>query len=214
VNRLGGTGRLGDELYLIAHHEVTGKPHLQPRALGLGLAAGLLGELMLAGSVGVGRGAVIPGRPAALGDELARRVLGQVAGEREHVPLAGWLMFLGGTAAGDIARRLAGSGYLAPAPARRLGRGRRWVPVDADSAFAPLVRVKAALDSSRPVPDVCVLLGGLASACGLGHQLSLYLPPGTHQRLADLTRRLDPGGRELIAATQAAVDSALLAHRV
>lgn len=29
---LGGTGRLADDLYLLAHHETTGKPHLQPRA--------------------------------------------------------------------------------------------------------------------------------------------------------------------------------------
>ncbi len=36
---LSGTGRVGDDLYLIAHHEISGKPYVQPRALGLGLAA-------------------------------------------------------------------------------------------------------------------------------------------------------------------------------
>jgi len=214
VAGLSGTGRLGDDLYLVAHHEITGKPHLQPRALGLGVAGGLLGELLLAGSVRVWRGLVIPGRPTMPHDDLARQVLGQVIGEHEHLPLPDWLAFLARTASGDIARRLAASGYLTPAPARRLGRGRRWVPVDADSAFAPLVRVKTALDSARPVTAQHVLLGGLASACGLGHQLSLYLPPDAHQRLAHMIRRLDPGSRELVAATQTAVDSALLAHRV
>lgn len=38
--RLGGTGRLADDLWLVAHHEITGKPHLQPRAAGVGLAGG------------------------------------------------------------------------------------------------------------------------------------------------------------------------------
>ena len=49
--RLNGTGRLADDLYLVAHHELTGRPHLQPRAAGLGLAGGLLAELMLSGSL-------------------------------------------------------------------------------------------------------------------------------------------------------------------
>ena len=44
---LSGTGRLADDLYLMAHHELTGRPFVQPRALGTGLAGGLLAELML-----------------------------------------------------------------------------------------------------------------------------------------------------------------------
>ncbi len=44
---LSGTGRLADDLYLLAHHERTGRAHLQPRAVGLGLAGALLAELML-----------------------------------------------------------------------------------------------------------------------------------------------------------------------
>ena len=51
VPALGGTGRLADDLYLIAHHELTGRPQLAPRAVGLGLAGALLGELVLAGAV-------------------------------------------------------------------------------------------------------------------------------------------------------------------
>ncbi len=51
VARLSGTGRLADALYLLAHHEVTGQPHPQPRAIGLGLAGALLAELMLSGTI-------------------------------------------------------------------------------------------------------------------------------------------------------------------
>lgn len=36
--RLSGTGRVADDLYFLAHHEVTGKPFLQRRTLGIGLA--------------------------------------------------------------------------------------------------------------------------------------------------------------------------------
>jgi hypothetical protein len=40
---LDGTGRMGDDLYLLAHNDVTGEPSVQPRPLGLrlGLADGL-----------------------------------------------------------------------------------------------------------------------------------------------------------------------------
>jgi hypothetical protein len=76
------------------------------------------------------------------------------------------------------------------------------------------VRAKAALSARGPVAAQPVLLGGLAAACGLGHQLSLYLPPGAGRHLDHAAACLDPGLRELIAQTRAAVDSALLAHRV
>jgi Golgi phosphoprotein 3 (GPP34) len=213
VTWLGGTGRLADDLYLLAHHDSSGKPHLQPRALGLGLAGGLLGELMLTSGIRLWRDMVIPGCGTPPADDLARGVLSLIAGERGHLPPRDWLLFLARTAAGDVARRLGQAGYLTRAPGRGLRRAGRWVPVDADCAFAPLVRVKSALGSG-PVAAQQVALGGLAAACGLGHQLGRYLPPQALERLDEAAGQLDPGLRELIAQTQAAVDSALLSHRV
>jgi Golgi phosphoprotein 3 (GPP34) len=214
VAGLSGTGRLADDLYLVAHHEQTGKPHLQPRALGLGLAGTLLAELMLSRSIRLWRGVITAADGILPGDDLARSVLGQVASEREHLPPRDWLLYLARTAAGDVARQLEQSGYLTRVSTWRFSRGERWVPLDADCAFAPLVRVKSALAPSGPVAAQNAALGGLAAACGLGHQLALYLPPHAHRRLEEAAGQLDPGLRELIAQTQAAVDSALLAHRV
>ena len=64
---LSGTGLVADDLYLMAHDDRSGKPYLQPQALGIGLAGALLAELMLAeldrpaarqhGRVRLGRGA-------------------------------------------------------------------------------------------------------------------------------------------------------------
>ena len=214
VARLSGTGRLADDLYLVAHHELSGKPHLQPRAAGLGLAGGLLAELVLAGSLRLWRGLVLVADGVPPGDQLARGVLDLIGSEREDFAARDWLLFLARTAAGDVARRLEQEGYLSAAAARRPWRTQRWIPVDADCAFAPLVRVKSALDSSGPVPVQHVVLGGLAIACGLDHRLALYLPPGTRHRLDQAVQTLHPGLHELIAQTQAAVDSALLSHRV
>jgi hypothetical protein len=214
VANLSGTGLLADDLYLLAHHDVSGKPLLQPRAVGLGLAGALLAELMLTGNIRV--------TPAAVGvtdrvppqDDLARSVLGRLLSEREVHQARAWLLFLGRTAAGEVARRLARSGYLVQAPGRRRARAARWVPVDADCAFAPLVRVKAALRAPEPGAVHGVALAGLADACGLGMRLESYMPPYALGALGDAVRALAPDLRELIAQVQAAVESAVLAARM
>ena len=214
MTRLSGTGRLADDLYLLAHHERTGRAHLQPRAAGLGLAGALLAELMLLGNIRIQPDEVTVAGGTPPGDGLARSVLALVLSEQERHAVQRWLLFLARTAAVDVAGRLEQSGYLTRVTTRRFGRGERWVPVDADCAFAPLVRVKSVLSSSQPVTVQSAALGGLAAACGLGHQLSLYLPPRARRRLDEAVGQLDPGLRDLIAQTRAAVDSAVLSHRV
>jgi hypothetical protein len=182
--------------------------------VGLGLAGGLLAELMLAGSLQLWHGLVLVADGVPPRDELAHRVLELVGSEREDLAVRDWLLFLARSAAGNVARRLEQEGYLTLAAPQRLWRSERWVPVDADCAFAPLVRVKSALDSTSPVAAQHVVLAGLAASCGLGHQLALYLPPGARHRLDQAVHILHPQLRELIAQIQLAVDSALLAHRV
>ena len=146
---LDGTGRVGDDLWLLAHDDVTGKPYVQPRPLGLGLAGGLLAELALAGAVNVRRDhiTVLPvrRRPA---DALLSRVLGQLEGEPEAHPVGEWLAYLARTAPGEVAVRLEQSGYLARAKGLLPWREGRWVPTDRDSAFAPVLRVRAVLDAA------------------------------------------------------------------
>ncbi len=210
---LAGTGRVADDLYLMAHHDLTGKPLLQPRPLGLGLAGGLLAELMLGGSIGLRYdGTVLAGRtwPA---DDLTRRVRDQIAAEPEPRPLTEWLAYLARTAAPDIAARLERAGYLTRVRDWVPWRPGRLIPADPDWAFGPLLRVRSALDRSRPFDPREAVLAGLAVACGLGYRLDQYLTP-TDRSLQEATGYLGPGLRELIAQTQAAVDSALLSHRI
>ena len=211
--RLAGTRRLADDLYLMAHHETTGRPLLQPRAAGLGLAGALLAELILAGAIEIAAGQVAVAVAALPGDGLAGEVLGQVHGEHAQHPAQTWLAVLARTAPAGVARRLEQSGYLTRVSARWPWSGQRWVPVDADCAFAPVARIKSALNPSRPATAQGAALAGLAAACGLGSRLALYLPPGSRRRVDEVTRRLDPGLQDLIAQTQAAVDGAVLSHR-
>jgi hypothetical protein len=58
------------------------------------------------------------------------------------------------------------------------------------------------------------VLAGLVIACGLGFRLAQYAPPRAGRSVEQAVAQLEPGPRELIAQTQAAVDGALLAHRV
>ena len=212
--QLSGTGRLADDLYLLAHHEITGKLHLQPRAAGLGLAGALLAELMLSGKIYFQPDQIMVADRSPPGDGLARSVLGLLVSEPEQHAPRDWLLFLARTAAEDVALRLEQSGYLTRISSRRPWRGQRWIPVDSDCAFAPFLRAKSALDSSKPVTAQNAALAGLAAACGLGRQMALYLPPKAHHRLQEAAQQLHPSLRDLITQTQAAVDSALLSHRV
>ncbi len=79
---------------------------------------------------------------------------------------------------------------------------------------APLIRVRAALDPSRPAAPESTALAGLAVACGLGPRLLAYGPPGARRHLTERIGQLGPELRELIGCTQVCVDSAVLAHRM
>jgi hypothetical protein len=211
---LEGTGRVADDLFLLAHNDVTGRPYIQPRPLGLGLAGGLLAELALAGALRVSGDQITVTTGRRLGaDEAADRVFAALAAEREDHPVRDWLAYLARTAARDVAARLAAAGYLAPARRWDRWRGIGWVPVNRDTAFAPMLRARAALDPSRPLTVHAGMLAGLADACGLGYRLAEYALAGPARSPGQVADCLDPGLAGLIACTQAAVDSAVLTHR-
>jgi hypothetical protein len=97
---LKGTGQLTDDLYLLAHRGVSGKPYLPPRALGAGLAAGLLAELMDGDTPAVTfrGGYLVPANAAnddqalrypGLGEPVTRHVL-DVAGRLERSGYRDW----------------------------------------------------------------------------------------------------------------------------
>jgi Golgi phosphoprotein 3 (GPP34) len=210
VPALAGTGLLADDLYLIAHHERTGRPLLAPRAVGLGLAGALLGELVLSDAVSLTAGQVTATSHVPA-ETLTAAVAAQVAAEPWPRPAGDWLAFLARTAPAGVAGRLEQAGYLTAA---RSWRGQRWIPTDPDCAFAPVARIKAALDPRQPADAQAVALAGLAAACGLSARLALYLPSAACHRLPSAAGWLEPGLREVITQTQAAVDAAVLAHRI
>jgi Golgi phosphoprotein 3 (GPP34) len=209
---LAGTGLVADDLYLMAHHEMSGRALLQPRPLGLGLAGALLAEVMLDGGLTVRHDGLALPRNIRPADDLALRTWEQIASESGLLPLRDWLLFLARTTAADVALRLERAGYLTRVRSLAPWRPARWVPVEADWAFASLLRVRAALDPARRSGPGEAALTGLAAACGLGFRLEEYLAPGGPSP-GEVTAYLHPDLRELVTQTQAAVDGALLSHR-
>ncbi len=210
---LSGTGLVADDLYLLGHDDRSGKPLLQPRALGTGLAGALLTELMLAGCIGLRQdGTVVITRDTRQGAVQQHPLLKQVADEPGPQPVRSWLRFLARSAARDVALRLEEAGYLQHVRSRVPWRQDQWIPVNPDWAFAPMLRVRSALNPARPLTAHAAALTGLAVACGLGFRLDLYQAQAGRP-VQDAVAQLGPGLQELIAQTQTAVDSTVLSHR-
>jgi Golgi phosphoprotein 3 (GPP34) len=209
---LSGTGLVADDLYLLGHDE-SGKPLLQPAALGTGLAGALLTELMLVGWIGLWQdGAVMITRDAPRGAVQQNALLKRIADKPAPQAVRSWLRLLGHSAAQDVALRLEEAGYLERARGRVPWRQGRWVPVNPDWAFAPVLRARSALDPTRPLTAHSAALAGLAVACGLGFKLSEHQTPDGRP-VEDAVVQLGPGIQELIAQTNTSVESAVLSYR-
>ncbi|WBB69817.1 GPP34 family phosphoprotein [Micromonospora sp. WMMD812] len=200
-----------DEFFLIAHNDSRGRAKLHPAATGIGLAAGLLGELLLRGHVMVagGRVTVVDRRPPA--DALAHTVLDQLVGEPQHQELRTWLSFLAQTSTTSVGERLARAGVLRRQESRRLLRvAVTYLPVDLNTVAWPATRLRALLDRPEPpsVPDGLLL--GLLVAAGLSREVLWSAGPRAHHRLHVLIPALPAPLKELVAHTEAAVGAAVL----
>ncbi|WP_233512815.1 GOLPH3/VPS74 family protein, partial [Micromonospora deserti] len=176
---------IADEFFLIAHNDSRGRAKLHPAATGLGLAGGLLGELVLHGHITVSTGlvAVIDRRPPA--DALAHTVLDQLVGEAQHQAVRTWLSFLAQTAATSVGERLARAGVLRRQENRRLLRTSvSYLPIDLNTVAWPATRLRALLERAGPpsVPDALLL--GLVAAAGLTREVLWSATPRAHHRLS------------------------------
>jgi hypothetical protein len=223
-SRLAGTGRVADDLYLIAHHEITGRPFLSARSAGIGLAGGLIAELMAmqAPAVTLDRGYMVPryrkngatvARHARPDDLVSARVLDLIVAESAARPVRDWLLFLGKTAAADVAGRLEHAGYLTRPAGRIPWRASPLVPVEGDWSQCALLRAHAALDGTRTVTLYSALLTGLTVACGLGFRFA-GLSKAPTRGAGEATGLLPHPLKDLIAQVQAAAGAAVLSARM
>jgi Golgi phosphoprotein 3 (GPP34) len=210
---------LADEFYLIAHEERTGRSRLHPRATGLGLAAGLLGELMLLGRVRAYGGELYVVSHEPPGDSLAHNVLDLLVVQRRHRELRTWLAFLAQDAAVWVAERLIRAGVVEPVTRRKL-RGTQTVYMPMNSrqrtaaAWAPM-RLANVLVQGRTIDIPDRVLAGLVLATGLTRHV-LWDFEAHRSGLTTLyavVESLPTDLRELIEHTEASVGSVLAAGR-
>jgi Golgi phosphoprotein 3 GPP34 len=206
---------LADQLFLTAHDDVTGKPRQRPRAIALGLAAALLGELMLLEKISTaGDGLVLAITRYAPQDALMHAVLDQLAGEREAHNLRTWIAFLGQSATDWVAARLERTGHVRHTEVRRLLRTEpRWVPTDMSVAATPGALLRHHLNHRQPLEPPEIVLAGLVEAIGLTSLVLWGVPSRTVEYRDWCLSTLPTPLQELIAETTAAVAAAVLSHR-
>src|SRR5262249_41205672 len=134
---------LADQFYLIAHEDRAGRSRLHPRATGLGLAAALLGELMLLERVRVYEGDLLVVSREPPGAALSHNSLDLLVVQRQHRELRTGLAFLAQDATVRVGERLNRAGLVEPVIRRGLrGAHTHYVPVTPEQrntfAWAPV----------------------------------------------------------------------------
>lgn len=210
---------LADQFFLIAHEDRTGRSRLHPRATGLGLAAALLGELMLEGRVRVFDGDlhVVSRQPPR--DALTHDILDLLIAQPQHTEVRTWLAFLSQDAAVKVGERLMRSGAVEPVTRRKmLSTQTLYMPNNEAqrnaAAWAPM-RLANLLVRGLEMSTSDRVLAGLVAATGLTRhvlwdfevhrQAMLLLPSAVASLPGDL--------RELIEYTEASVGSVLTVGR-
>jgi hypothetical protein len=215
----GRGGVLADQYFLIAHEDRTGRSRLHPRATGLGLAAALIGELVLEGRLELLDGDlhIIDRRPP--GDALSHDILSLLIAQPQHREVRTWLAYLSQDAAIRVGERLIRVGAVEPVTKRKmLSTQTIYMPNNAEQRNAAAwaaARLTNLLVRGLEMSVSDRVLAGLVAATGLTrhvlydfdlHRQAFLLLPSAVSSL--------PGNlRELIEYTEASVGSVLTAGR-
>jgi hypothetical protein len=210
-------GRLTDDLYLICFAEQTGRAVVTDAVAGLGLAGGLLAELVLGGHLLVRDGLLFPATGVAPPSDLPLwEVLHAVAGQRRPQPVETWLRFLATDAVTDVRHRMCAAGLLTRVRTRRLGvtAKDRYLPTDSNTAAWPAIRLANHLCSGDSLPLQEAVLAGLVHATGLLKHVLWGPEHAAGFGYADHLRHLLPAPLALVVAhTEAAVGQHVLTRR-
>jgi hypothetical protein len=205
---------VADDLFRLAHRDHDGRPLLDEHVTGLGLAAALLAELVLAKRLALPGGQVIIVDAEPPIDALAHTVLDRLAAERAALPVRTWLAYLARTAHQDVADRLTRAGHLRKTTERRLlGRRVRYVPTDMNTAAWPWARLSGRLQKGQPLDGFDTVLGGLILATDLYRTVLLGHPADLETGLRAAVADAPAPVRELLAHTEAAVGDAIITRR-
>jgi hypothetical protein len=204
---------VADDMFRLAHRDHDGALLLHADAVGLGLAAALLAELLIARRVTIRNGLVVVIDTAPPIDALAHTVLDHLTGEAAAHPVRTWLTFLARTAHEDVALRLLRAGHVREEASRRLlSRSVRYVPTDINTAAWPWARLSQLLRAGRQLDDVDTILGGLVLATDLYRKVLLGSTADLSAGLRAVVAHSPVAAQELLSHTEAAVGDAIITH--
>jgi len=210
---------LADQYFLIAHEDRTGRSRLHPRATGLGLAAALIGELVLEGRLELIDGDlhIIDRRPP--GDALAHDILSLLIAQPQHREVRTWLAYLSQDAAIRVGERLIRVGAVEPVTRRKmLSTQTLYMPNSAEQRNAAAWAAGRLANLLVRGIEMSVgdrVLAGLVAATGLTRHVlyDFQLHRQAFLQLPSAVGSLPGNLRELIEYTEASVGSVLTAGR-
>jgi hypothetical protein len=219
---------LTDDLWLAAHDTVNGKSRLTPRTLGIGLAAGLIAELLFWQNLVLERGklyllnspaprdaALVPVYNQFIEEERGRRTAYTTSTyEQGGQSLDDWIAYLAadGRAEELVVNRLSQSGNVTREQRRGL-TGKRVVFVPRDSTISgwPAGRINSSLVRGQKLDHTDLALAGLFLATALHQQALEQLRPEEFRELSrQLKNDLHPMLRELVSIAESAVGEAVM----
>ncbi|ODB75080.1 MULTISPECIES: GOLPH3/VPS74 family protein [Micromonospora] len=214
---------LRDELYLLAHNDDTGQPHIHRQALALGLAGAVLIDLVLTGRTTLD-GSGHPAREQRIrlhidrpvGDLITDAALTSLRHTRPAPPLRHWLRGF----ADDLYERtragLHAAGILRHTSHRRLGgliRADTYLPTHQRWPVIARARLRYLADGREQPDNHTAALAGLVVALNLTDHLYLHDDTTTvaaqlraiaeqhHRPVRDITTAVDAAVGDLATAT-------------
>ncbi|MFV2084792.1 GOLPH3/VPS74 family protein [Micromonospora sp. LOL_021] len=193
-------GRLADELFLIAHDDVTGRLRAPAGVVGRGLATAILADLALASAVAVAVSGMVVTGTAAPGavDPWGRTVLRWIDTDTPHPPAA-WIDRLAGHAYRSVADRLTAAGLVRPRTVRRWWRRDTvYPPVDTNVAAWPWARLSMRVRRRTRLSVHDSTLARLCVATGLGGHILGVDTLTARRQLRQLLTPVPPGVDQLV----------------
>ncbi|MEV4639802.1 GPP34 family phosphoprotein [Actinoplanes sp. NPDC049548] len=210
---------LADQFFLIAHEDRTGRSRLHPRATGLGLAAALLGELMLEGRLRIFDGELYIESRQPPRDSLSHSVLELLIAQPQHREVRTWLAYLSQDAADRVGERLMRVGAVESVTRRRMLSTQTFYMPNNEvqrnaAAWAPM-RLANIMVRGLEMSTSDRLLAGLVVATGLTRHVLWDFEVHRHAltQLPTAIGTLPEDFRQLIEQTEASVGSVLAVGR-
>ena len=208
---------LGDEFWLIAHHDYSGKPLCAWPIMTAGLAGAILGELLMDRQVIFSQSRVIPAHHARQPlDGVAARAVAELSRQPVAYPVRDWVTHFADVFYEPVCRRLAALQLVEPVRGGPFGR-RRFVPRDPTIGSSPSVLLHYLIgilgDRPSELDYQSAALAGLTLATGLEGEIISDDPAMVRSGLRTMVQKLPDDMLELLGAVQAVVSAVPLRVR-